>query len=55
MVRPRILSIGGRPLVAELLSEHFRQGDCYELESVRYCDDALAVLQGRRVDLEFWF
>jgi hypothetical protein len=51
MVRPRILLVGGRPLVAELLSEHFRHGDCYELESVRYCDDALAVLQGRRVDL----
>jgi CheY-like chemotaxis protein len=34
-----------------MVSEHLRHGDRYELESVQYCDDALGVLQGRRVDL----
>ena len=51
MTRPRILLVGGRPLVAEMVSEHLRHGDRYELESVQYCDDALAVLQGRQIDL----
>jgi CheY-like chemotaxis protein len=51
MARPRILLVGGRPLVAEMVSEHLRHGDRYEFESVQYCDDALGVLQGRRVDL----
>ena len=51
MARPRILLVGGRPLVAEMLTEHLRHGDRYELESVQYCDDALAVLQGRQIDL----
>jgi CheY-like chemotaxis protein len=37
--------------VAEMVSEHLRHGDRYEFESVQYCDDALGVLQGRRVDL----
>jgi len=26
------LLVGGRPLVTEMLSEHLRHGDCYELE-----------------------
>ena len=53
MVRPRILLVGGRPLVAEMLIEHLRHGDRYEPELVQYCDDALAVLWGRQIDLVF--
>jgi CheY-like chemotaxis protein len=51
MPRPRVLLVGGHPLVAEMLTEHFHVGKGYELEAVQDCDDALAVLQGRRVDL----
>ena len=51
MVSPRILLVGGRPLVTEMLNEHLRHVDHYELESVQYCDDALAMLQDRQIDL----
>ena len=51
MARPRILLVGGNPLVAAMLTEHLHHGDCYEVDSVDYCDDALAVLQRRRFDL----
>ena len=51
MARPRVLLVGGHPLVAEMLTEHLHGRNRYELESVQYCDDALAVLQGRRFDL----
>jgi CheY-like chemotaxis protein len=51
MIRPRILLVGGRPLVAEMLSENLRHDDRYELEWVQYCDDALALLQGQQIDL----
>ena len=51
MARPRILLIGGHPLVATMVSDHLHVGDRYELESVQYCDDALAVLERQRVDL----
>jgi CheY-like chemotaxis protein len=34
-----------------MLTEHLHHGDRYELESVEYCDDALAVLQRQRFDL----
>jgi len=34
-----------------MFTEHLHRGDCYELESVQYCDDALEVLQGRPFDL----
>ena len=51
MARPRVLLVGGHPLVAEMLTEHLHVGNGYELEAVRYCDDALTVLQGRRFDL----
>src|SRR5262245_55460230 len=51
MIRPRILLVGGRPLVAEMLIEHLRHDDRYELKSVQYCDDALALLQGQQIDL----
>ena len=51
MARPRVLLVGGHPLVAEMFTEHLHGGNRYELEAVQYCDDALAVLQGRRFDL----
>src|SRR5262245_34736785 len=51
MARPRILLVGGHPLLAAMFTEHLHRGDCYELESVQYCDDALEVLQGRPFDL----
>ena len=51
MARPRVLLVGGHPLVAEMLTEHLHGRNRYELEPVQYCDDALAVLQGRRFDL----
>jgi CheY-like chemotaxis protein len=51
MARPAILLVGGDPFVLSMLSEHLHHGNRYELESVQYCDGALAVLQARRVDL----
>ena len=37
--------------MAEMLTDYFRHDDRYEIESVEYCDNALAVLQRRRFDL----
>jgi len=37
--------------MAEMLTDYFHHDDRYEIESVEYCDDALAVLQRRRFDL----
>jgi CheY-like chemotaxis protein len=51
MTRPRVLLVGGHPLVVEMLTEHLHVGNGYELEAVQYCDDALTVLQGRGFDL----
>src|SRR5262245_7115766 len=51
MARPRLLLVGGHPLMAAMFAEHLRRGECYELESVQYCDDALAGLQSQRFDL----
>jgi hypothetical protein len=51
MARPAILLVGGDPFVVSMLSEHPHHGSRYELESVQYCDGALAVLQARRFDL----
>src|SRR5215467_5666529 len=51
MARPRILLVGGHPLVATMFTEYLHHDDRFELESVQYCDDALAVLQGQRLDL----
>jgi CheY-like chemotaxis protein len=55
MARRRILLVGGHPLMAamftEMFTEHLHHGDRYELESVQYCDDALAALQCQRFDL----
>ena len=51
MARPPVLLVGGHSLVAEMLTEHLHGRDRYEVESVQYCDDALAALQGRRFDL----
>src|SRR5262245_64591774 len=51
MARPRILLVGGHPLVATMLTEHLHHADRYEIESVQYCDDALALLQRQRFDL----
>jgi CheY-like chemotaxis protein len=51
MARPRILLAGGNPLVAPMLIEHLQQGDRYDLESVEYCDEALAKIHRGGVDL----
>jgi CheY-like chemotaxis protein len=37
--------------VAAMLAEHLRHDGQYEIESVTYCDHALAMLQHRQVDL----
>ena len=37
--------------MAAMFSEHLRHGDRCELESVQYCDDALALLQRQWFDL----
>ena len=51
MARPKIILVGGHPLVAAMFTDHLHHGDRHELESVQYCDDALAVLQRQRFDL----
>ena len=51
MARSGILLVGGKPLVAEMLTDYFHYDDRYEVESVEYCDDALAMLERRRFDL----
>src|SRR2546422_1867045 len=51
MARPRVLLVGGNPPMAEMLTDYFHHDDRYEIESVEYCDNALAVLQRRRFDL----
>src|SRR5262245_8804039 len=51
MARPRILLVGGHPLLAAMLTDYFHHEDRYEVDSGAYCDDALAVLQRRRCDL----
>jgi len=51
MARPRILLVGGNAPMAAMLTDYFHHDDRYEIESVEYCDDALAVLQRRRFDL----
>jgi CheY-like chemotaxis protein len=43
--------VGGTPLVAEMLTDYFHYDDRYDVESVEYCDDALARLERRRFDL----
>lgn len=48
---PRILLVGGHPLLVSMFTEHLHHRDRYELESVQYCDDALGVLQGQPFDL----
>ena len=51
MARPRLLLVGGHPQVAAMLTDYLVQNDRYELEAVAYCDEGLAVLQRRRVDV----
>jgi CheY-like chemotaxis protein len=51
MARPQILLVGGNPPVAAMLTDYFHHDDRYEIESVEYGDDALALLQRRRFDL----
>ena len=51
MARARILLVGGNPPMAEMVTDYFNHDARYEIESVEYCDDALAVLQRRRFDL----
>jgi DNA-binding response OmpR family regulator len=47
----RILLVGGNPPMAAMLTDYFHQDDRSEIESVAYCDDALALLERRRFDL----
>ena len=50
--RPRILLVGGTPEVAAMITEHLHDGGGrYEVESVAFCDDALAILPRARFDL----
>jgi CheY-like chemotaxis protein len=49
-MRPRILLIGGNPSVAAMVTEHLHDGG-YEVESVAFCDHALAMLSRARFDL----
>jgi CheY-like chemotaxis protein len=51
MARRRILLVGGNPPMAEMLTDYFHHDDRYEIDSVECCDNALAVLQRRPVDL----
>lgn len=51
MARSHILLVGGNPLVAAMLTEHLHDDRQYEVESVAYCDHALAMLQRRPFDL----
>jgi DNA-binding NtrC family response regulator len=51
MASARILLVGGNPTMAEMLTDYFLHDTRYEIESLEYCDDALAVLQRRRFDL----
>src|SRR5215467_7039415 len=51
MARPRILLVGGNPLMAAMLTEHLHRDGHYEVESVAYCGHALAMLQRRQFDL----
>jgi hypothetical protein len=51
MSSPRILLVGGPPLVATMLTEHLHHDGQYQVESVAYCDHALAMLQRRPFDL----
>jgi CheY-like chemotaxis protein len=57
MAGPRILLVGGNPAMAAMLIDYFHHDDRYEhddrseIESVAYCDDALALLECRRFDL----
>jgi CheY-like chemotaxis protein len=51
MAKSRILLVGGNPPMAAMLTDYFHYDDRYEIESVEYCDDALALLDRRRFDL----
>ena len=56
MATPRILLVGGNPPMAAMLTDYFHHDgyehdDRSEIESVAYCDDALALLERRRFDL----
>jgi len=42
MARRRILLVGGDSLVVAVLREYLHLGDNYEVETIEYCDDALA-------------
>ena len=49
--RPRILLVGGNPPVAAMVTAHLHDGGRYEVESVAFCDHALAMLGRARFDL----
>lgn len=51
MARPRLLLLGGNPPLLAMLTEHFCRSGRYDIESVAYCDHALAMLQYRRFQL----
>src|SRR5262245_34186743 len=51
MARRRILLVGGNSLVVALFRDYFHLGDKYEIETIEYCDDALALLLHRPFDL----
>src|SRR5262249_31050932 len=51
MARRRILLVGGDPSEAAVLTEYFRHGYSYEIETIEYCDDALKALSRQTFDL----
>jgi CheY-like chemotaxis protein len=51
MARARILLVGGNPPMAAMLTDYFHHDGRYDIESVEYGDDALALLHRRRFDL----
>jgi CheY-like chemotaxis protein len=44
MPRPRILLVGGNPMMAAMVTEHLQYGGLYDVESAAFCDQALTML-----------
>src|SRR2546425_700621 len=51
MVRRRVLLVGGDPVLRRDALECFQPVEAYEVETIFYCDDALAMLLHRPFDL----
>lgn len=51
MARRRVLLVGGDSLVVAVLRDYFHLDGKYEVETIEYCDDALALLLRRPFDV----